>query len=155
MGTASVQFAKSQQQKKQDQHDDKPRWNAQEKLALKKMRREAKAAGATLENNGEGGLRPSLVLGVFRRDKWSCRNEDCPAPKKNITIDHISGHPDEIAANPKARRRKDLKRGIALGHVNEMDALHTLCARCHDAVHGREREIDSGKKPEPMPGEKR
>ena len=152
MGTASVQFAKSQQQKKQDQHDDKPRWNAQEKLALKKMRREAKAAGATLENNGEGGLAPSLVLGIFRRDHFRCVNEDCPTPKKDLSLDHISGHPKEIAADPEARHRKDLKLGIKLGHVAKMEALRTICARCHDRCHDREREIDAGEKPQPMRG---
>ena len=72
MGQASVQYAKSKQD--QQPRDDKPRWNAQERLALKKMRREAKAAGATLENNGEGGLAPSLVLGIMRRDHFRCVN---------------------------------------------------------------------------------
>lgn len=151
MSQTSVAYAKSQQKPQQDHHG-KPHWNAQEKNALKKIRREAKAAGATLENNGEGHLRPSLVLGIMRRDKFRCANEDCPTPNKNITIDHISGHAKEIAADPKARRRKDLKRGIAAGHVSKMEALHTICAACHTRVHDREREIDDGRKPEPMRG---
>jgi hypothetical protein len=150
MGQASVQYAKSK--KDQQPRDDKPRWNAQERLALKKMRREAKAAGATLDNNGEGGLAPSLVLGAFRRAGWRCENGDCPAPKKNITIDHISGHAQEIKANPEARRRKDLQRGIAAGHVSKPEAIHVLCAACHDRVHDRERAIDDGEKPQPMRG---
>jgi hypothetical protein len=151
MGKPSVDYAKANQQP-QDDHD-KPKWNSQERLALKKIRREAKAAGATLKSDGEGGLAPSLALGVFRKYKWRCSNENCPTPKKDLDLDHISGHPQEIAADKGARNRKDLKLGIKLGHVNKIDALHVLCAKCHDAVHNREREIDDGKKPDPMRGE--
>ena len=153
MGEASVAYARANAKPQRNQHEGKKRLNAQERLALKKMRREAKAAGATLDNNGEGGLAPSLALGVFRKGRWRCSNTECPAPKKNITLDHISGHPEEIAADRGARHRKDLKRGIAMGHVNKLDAMHVLCAACHDSVHDRERAIDADKKPPPMPGE--
>ena len=152
MSQASIDYAKSKKQPQRPE-PEKRKWNAQERLALKKLRKEAKAAGATLENNGEGGLAPSLCLGIFRKGRWRCSNEDCPAPQKLITLDHISGHPEEIAANPDARRRKDLQRGIAAGHVNKPVALHVLCAACHDRVHNREREIGAGKKPEPMRGQ--
>jgi hypothetical protein len=152
MGKTSIDYAKSKQPEHQEQ--EKPKLPPQEQRALVKLRREAKKAGATLESNGEGGLRPSLVLGRMRLDKFRCQNKHCPDPKKNLTVDHISGHPKEIAADPEARGRKDLRRGIKLGHVSKLDAIHTICAVCHDAVHDREREIDSGKKPEPMPGEK-
>jgi alkanesulfonate monooxygenase SsuD/methylene tetrahydromethanopterin reductase-like flavin-dependent oxidoreductase (luciferase family) len=27
----------------------------------------------------------------MRRDKYTCQNEHCPTPKKNLTVDHISG----------------------------------------------------------------
>jgi hypothetical protein len=153
VGKASLDYMNA---KKKDFTPREPekKLSAQERLALRKLRREAKAAGATLESNGEGGLAPSLVLGVMRRDRFRCTNEHCPDPKKALTVDHISGHPKEIAASGEARRRKDLKRGVALGHINTPAAIHTLCAHCHDEVHTREREIDSGKKPEPMPGEK-
>jgi len=97
------------------------------------MMKEAKAAGATLDNNGEGGLAPSLVLGIMRRDHFRCVNEDCPTPQKNLSLDHISGHPKEIAADPEARHRKDLKLGIKLGHVAKMEALRTdfSCSENH------------------------
>jgi 5-methylcytosine-specific restriction endonuclease McrA len=152
MSKMSVDYAKAKQ-KPDQHHGDKPKLSPQEQLALKKIRREAKAAGATLKSDGEGGLRPSLALGVFRRDKWRCSNEDCPTPKKMLDLDHVSGHAEEIEQDPKARNRKDLKKGIKLGHVNKIDALHVLCAQCHNRVHEREREIDDGKKPEPMRGE--
>jgi hypothetical protein len=150
MSKTAVDYAQTKQKPQQDH--DKPKWNAQERLALKKIRREAKAAGATLKSDGEGGLRPSLALGVFRKGGWKCSNEDCPTPKKDLDLDHVSGHAKEIAADPRARKRKDLKRAIKLGHVSKIDALHVLCKRCHDVCHQREREIDDGEKPEPMRG---
>jgi hypothetical protein len=153
MGRAAAEYAKSKQ-KPGKPSGQAPRRSPQEQLALKKLRKEARAAGATLETNGEGGLPSSLVLGRMRKDKYRCTNENCPDPKKDLTVDHISGHPKEIAADPGARRRKDLKRGIKAGHVNTMDAIHTICATCHDSVHDREREISKGEKPEPMPGSK-
>jgi 5-methylcytosine-specific restriction endonuclease McrA len=154
---ASVAYArgKQDQQNGRPSQPPKPKLSGEEKRALKKLRREARQAGATLESNGEGGLPPSLVLGRMRRDGYRCSNEDCPNPKKDLTVDHISGHPKEIHADPKARKRADLRRGIAAGHVSTMDAIHTICARCHDQVHTRERQIDDGKKPDPMPGKER
>ena len=118
-----------------------------------KIRRMAKLAGATLANDGKGGLPAATALAVFKRDRWKCTNKHCPAPKKNITLDHISGHADEIEADPEARNRDDLQEGIELGHVDKPEALHVLCAACHDRVHEREREIQDGDKPEPMRGE--
>jgi hypothetical protein len=150
MGKPAIAYSEANK-KPQDKPQPK-KWSAQERMALKKIRREAKAAGATLETNGEGGLPPSLVLGAMRRDRFACVNEHCPTPKKNITVDHISGHPKEIAQDKGARKRKDLRRGIKLGHVNVLAAIHTLCAQCHDRVHDREREIDHGEKPQPMRG---
>jgi len=152
MSKAAIDYARSNEKQPQDKPQPK-KWSAQERLCLKKIRREAKAAGATLESNGEGGLNPSLVLGIFRKGGWKCSNENCPSPKKDLTVDHISGHPKEIRRDPNARKRADLKRGIKLGHVNVTAALHVLCALCHDAVHDREREIESGEKPEPMRGD--
>ena len=150
MGKASVDYAKANQKPHED--EGKPKWNAQERLALKKIRREAKAAGATLKSDGEGGLRPSLALGVFRKGKWRCDNENCPTPKKDLDLDHLSGHGKEIASDPHARKRRDLRKGVKMGHVNKLAALHILCAACHDLAHSREREIDAGEMPEPMRG---
>lgn len=119
------------------------------------LKREAKEAGATLKNGGKGGLNPALALLVFRRDEFTCRNEDCPDPKKDLDLDHISGHAREIEEDPKARKNPDLKKGVDLGHVDIPEALHVICAACHDAVHEREREIEEGEDPDPMPGDSR
>ena len=70
------------------------------------IQREAKAAGATLEKDGKGGVDPRIALTVFRRDRWRCSNENCPTPKKDITLDHISGHAKEIKKDPEAKNRK-------------------------------------------------
>ena len=116
------------------------------------IQREAKEHGTTLEKDGKGGVDPRIALTVFRRDHWRCSNEHCPTPQKDLTLDHISGHPKEIAKDPEAKNRKDLKQGIALGHVNDPKALHAICAACHDEVHQRERAIENGKTPPPMRG---
>ena len=45
------------------------------------IQKEAKAAGATLANNGKGGLDPRLALKVFRRDHFACQVPNCKTPK--------------------------------------------------------------------------
>jgi hypothetical protein len=128
------------------------RSGADAKKIIEKIRKEANENGATLQSDGKGGVDPKIVLQVFRRDKWRCSNEHCPTPKTNLTLDHISGHPSEIAHDPEAKNRKDLQEGVRLGHIDDPKALHTLCAKCHDAVHAREREVENGKSPKPMRG---
>lgn len=122
------------------------------------IQREAKEHGATLSNGGKGGLDPALALRVFRRDGYKCTNEDCPTPRKNLDLDHISGHAKEIAEDPKAKKNPVLKKGVKLGHVDKAAALHVLCRECHvgeDGVHERENAIEDGKKPPPMRGDDR
>jgi len=143
-----VKFAKhARRQSKKDRQMGTP---DQERKALSTLRVEARRNGATLKSNGEGGLSSVLVLQVFRKGHWKCDSKNCPTPKKDLTVDHISGHPKEIAADSGARKRPDLRRGISLGHVDKLEALHILCGSCHDKVHNREREIAEGKKPKPM-----
>jgi len=126
---------------------------------VRQIQREAREHGATLANGGKGGLDPRLARAVFRRDGYRCTNKHCPTPKRRVTLDHISGHPKEIREDSEARKRKDLKRGVKMGHVNKLDALHTLCEDCHteasNSVHARENAIEAGKKPPPMRGDRR
>ena len=119
------------------------------------IQREAKEHGATLAHGGKGGIDPRIALKVFRRAKWRCENPKCPAPKKDLDLDHQSGHPKEILADPEAR--KDSKNRAAAADPDPKDDrfLHCICADCHDAVHTRERAIEDGKKPKPMPGAKK
>jgi len=118
--------------------------------AVATIQREAKAAGATLKNNGKGGLDPNLALATFRKAKWACENPDCPEPKKLLDLDHFSNHPKEIFADPDASAK--LIKGAEFGKKDNK-FLHCLCAACHNRVHDRERALDEGKKPPPMRGE--
>lgn len=123
---------------------------------VRQMRAEAKRHHATLDNGGKGGLDPRLALTVFRRGHWRCSNKNCPTPKKDLTLDHISGHPKEIAEDDGAKGRSDLQKGIELGHVDDPKALHVLCVQCHTGprgVHAREDAIDAGETPKPMRGD--
>lgn len=123
---------------------------------VRQMRAEAKRHHATLANGGKGGLDPRLALTVFRRGHWRCSNKNCPTPKQNLTLDHISGHPKEIEEDSGARSRGDLQKGIELGHIDDPKALHVLCEACHTGprgVHAREDAIEDGKTPKPMRGD--
>lgn len=124
--------------------------NAKKPDVVAIIRKEAKAAGATLAHGGRGGLDPKLALEVFRRDNWTCQVEDCPDPKHMIDLDHIAGHAKEIEEDPKARNNEALKKGVELGHINDPDALHVICVMHHDQAHSREEAIEDGKKPKPM-----
>jgi 5-methylcytosine-specific restriction endonuclease McrA len=115
---------------------------------VKQIQAEAKKAGATLAHGGQGGLDPNLALKVFQRDKWRCTVPQCKTPQKNLDLDHIGGHPKEIAEDPKAS--PELKKAAHLGHEDTLDDLHVICEPHHNAVHSRERDIEKGKKPKPI-----
>lgn len=115
-----------------------------------KIQQEAKAHGATLANNGKGGLDPALALKVFRRGGWKCDVTGCKTPKTNLDLDHISGHAQEIKQDPKARKNPKLLKGVALGHVDKPEALHCVCKAHHTKAHDRENAIEDGKKPPPL-----
>lgn len=109
---------------------------------------EAKAAGANLANEGEGGLDPALALKVFQRDKFTCCIPKCSTPKKDLDLDHLSGHPLELAEDPEAD--KWLKEQAKKPKDDSMGGLHVICKRHHDLVHERERALEDGKKPPEM-----
>lgn len=99
--------------------------SAPERRALHLLRREAKAAGASLENRGRGGLSPSLVLHVMRRDGYACKL--CEGREHALTLHHKGGVVE--------------KRWVALrGPRNEPSSLLTVCGPCHDRVHAEYRE---------------
>lgn len=90
-----------------------------ERVALERVRLEADRAGATLHSAGEGGLSPSLALGVYRRDGYRCKR--CGGAD-DLSLHHKGG----IFASTWLR---------AKGHANVPNNLVTLCNRCHDAIH--------------------
>lgn len=126
--------------------------SADAEKVVKEIQTEAEENDATLANDGKGGIDPRIALKVFRRAKWRCENDKCPTPKDELDLDHISGHPAEIQEDDRARKNRKLEKGVKKGHVDDTDALHVLCKKCHDAVHQRERAIENDKKPAPMRG---
>jgi 5-methylcytosine-specific restriction endonuclease McrA len=109
---------------------NRPRQEEREPLApdqqkaLDNMRAEAKAKGATLHNDGEGGLDATLALGVMRRDKYTCKK--CGS-KQDITLHH-KGH----LKNPVSRWLKQKGRDNGQGNIV------VLCAKCHDQLHAED-----------------
>ena len=117
------------------------------------IQREAKAAGATLAHDGKGGLDSNLVLARMRAAKYRCSNPYCHTPKEEIDCDHSSGHPKEIFESLKSWQNPKLRAAATKADGPKDDRfVSILCAKCHDAVHQRERAIENGKAPPPMRG---
>lgn len=95
----------------------------QEAAALLRLQREAAERGATLRTGGRGGIAPSMVLGVLRRDQYECkiRRKGCTG-NQDLTIHHKGG----IAASAWL---------IAKAHSRDLNNLVTSCHTCHDTVH--------------------
>lgn len=103
-----------------------------EAKALKTIQSEAKKNGVTLTHDGKGGLPPSLVLGVFRRDGWECkihgdRGED---DYGGLQVHHKAGAKNLVSA-----------RLLKKGHSNDPTNLVTLCEKAHDAIHDKDRRV--------------
>ena len=107
-----------------ESHGSKPKLNSQEYHALELMRREAKRKGVELENDGEGGLPPGLVLRVMRRDKYKCKAHG--GRDKPISVHHKGGIVDSEWLSQK-------------GHHNDENNLVTICVDCHNKLHNEAR----------------
>lgn len=94
---------------------ESPGLHPDEKRALYKIQREARQQGATLHSNGKGGLPPSLVLGVMRRDRFACTQ--CKG-KADLQVHH------QTKQGPAAQ--KNLPANIM-----------TICHGCHDKAHDK------------------
>lgn len=117
---------------------------------VKQIQEEAKKNGATLANDGKGGLDPKMALKVFQRDGWKCGVPNCTTSKENLDLDHIGGHPLELKDDPEAYAW--LKKESEKGKQDDGGkGLHVLCKRHHDAVHSRERSLEQGNEPKPLP----
>lgn len=128
MGEALAKYTKGDRKRDREQRDHKP---AGERAALRKIREEARARHAILTSGGEGGLPSSLVLAVFRRDKYRCKvhGDRGEGDHGGIGLHHKGGleNPDS------AWLRK-------MGHKNAMNNLVTLCAKGHDEIHEKDRD---------------
>lgn len=137
------------------QQDKKNAGSAKANEVVQTIRKEAEEAGATLKNGGKGGLDPKLALKAFREADWKCENPNCPDPKKDLDLDHQSGHPMEIFEDPEAWKNPKARAAAKVGEKGDKKDdrfVHVLCAACHDAVHERERALENGDEPPPMPG---
>jgi hypothetical protein len=115
--------------------DDESSLPADEAKALSRIRSEAASAGATLANGGKGGLPPSMVLGIFRRDGFQCKK--CGG-RENVSIHHKGG----VVMSQWLSKK---------GHKLDRNNLVTICNRCHDKIHteARAEGVDSSQvKPE-------
>lgn len=97
--------------------------SGEERLALRRLRSEARSHGAKLRNGGKGGLSPSLVLHVMRRDEYQCK---VCGTRKDIELHHKGGIVESEWLSKK-------------GHKNVPNNLVTICAACHDRVHEKAR----------------
>ncbi len=104
--------------------DPRPPLPREERHALHKLRREAKAAGSRLHSAGMGGLPPSLILHVFRRDAYTCKVCGLLGSRDNggLTAHHKGGIPESAWLRKK-------------GHANEPANLVSICNSCHDRIH--------------------
>lgn len=116
---------------------DRPRSDTlppKEREALLRMRQLARDKGTFLSSGGKGGLPPSLVLGVMRRDDFKCKVCDSRGQGRGgIGVHHKGGIPES----------KWLKKK---GHQNTKQNLVTICDECHDNIHEKARAegIDGG-----------
>jgi len=129
MGEALLKLRKASEQV--DRLNDRPRddgLNPQERRALRVMRREAAAAGSKLTSGGKGGLPPSLVLGVMRRDKYRCKTCGELGSDQNggLGVHHRGG----IVASKWLSRQ---------GHQNKPANIVSICNSCHDRLHEKAR----------------
>lgn len=148
MATDQQEWARHRVKAQHDEHKV-DRNNPQ---VVAQIQKEAKANGATLAHGGRGGLDPKVALAAFRRGKWTCSVPGCKTPKKGVDLDHPSGHKQEIQQDPEARDNKPLKKAAALGHSStDPKALRVVCVRHHTDFHNRERAIERGQKPNPVP----
>ena len=113
--------------KKDEPAAERPEWErgleANEQRALELLRKGAEKASATLANDGKGGLPPSLVLHVMRRDHYTCKR--C-GTRENLIVHHKGG----IVRS---------ERLSEMGHRNVPQNIVTVCEKCEDAQHEQAR----------------
>lgn len=111
---------------------DKGSLSDEERLSLGKIQLEADQRSSKLRSNGRGGLPPSLVLHVMRRDVYRCKKcgQEGSDANGGLTVHHKAGAPTLVgrALIAKASDRHD-PHGLA-----------TICHKCHDDVHDADRE---------------
>jgi hypothetical protein len=102
--------------------------SAEERQALRRLRSEAYDHGARLRTGGRGGLSPSLVLAVFRRDEYSCKvhGDHGEGEHGGLELHHKGGVPESAWLARKGKR-------------NDLNNLVVVCRKAHDEIHARAR----------------
>jgi len=131
MGQHLAKWAKIKGEEEAERRRDLPQddeLKPAEQKALDKLRQEAEERGSALSSGGKGGLPPSLVLGVMRRDDYRCKSCGELGSSKNggIGLHHKGG----IVASKWLSKK---------GHSNDPNNIVTICARCHDKEHQQAR----------------
>ena len=107
----------------------RPDLSREERRALHRLRMEAKAKGVPLSSAGRGGLSPSLVLHVFRRDDYTCKVcGQAGRESGGIQLHHKGG-----VENPASRWL------AKQGKSNDPNNIVTICKACHDRLHDDDR----------------
>lgn len=106
----------------------RPGLSAEERRALRTLRAEAQNNGARLRSGGRGGLSPSLVLAVLRRDEYTCKvhGDRGEGACGGLELHHKGG----VVESQWLSRR---------GHKNVPGNLVTVCHKAHDEIHARAR----------------
>lgn len=122
------------EQKRMQPRQERAPLSSEERLALHKLRTEARKAGARLATGGRGGISPSLALFCFRRDGYRCQLHGDRGQGENggLTLHHRGG----IVASQLLSK---------MGHKNIPENLQVICELAHDEVHdaARAEGIDS------------
>ena len=107
--------------------------SAEERDALWYAQTEAAELGSKLRTGGRGGLPPSFVLHVFRRDKYVCKKCGQPGSDDNggLTVHHKAGARNLVGELVQSRAKRN---------KNHPHNLAVVCHSCHDATHDEDRE---------------
>ncbi len=137
---ALKRFANSGDDGKRSDLPQKKKLGREERKALMKIKEGAKKAGSLLANGGEGGLPPSLVLGLMKKAGFRCKVCGELGTKENggISLHHKFQH---ITA-PKEKHKGML--ALEQGRKNDPSQIVVLCIKDHDAIHEKDRAEHGG-----------
>ena len=107
----------------------------EERAALYYIQTEASVARSALRSNGRGGLPPSLVLHVLRRDEYRCKACGRTGDEQNggLTVHHKGGAKNLVSDEFRERAER-----LGRNHPSQLTAI---CHQCHNRVHDLDRAV--------------
>lgn len=128
MPNLAKQIVQDRKRKQRKNRHGKPELSREERHALHSLRQDAAKKGMKLASAGRGGLPPSLVYKVMKRDGFRCKihGDLGEGDFGGITVHHVGGilESDWLAKK---------------GHKNIPSDLVTVCSKGHDAIHQKAR----------------